>query len=1233
MHPTRILAFSLLSAVCAVAKPVLHLDFEGESTGFETVGKLSFGVGPRPPEFPDFAKKNRAGEFDGSSRLVRKDSGKNSPLDFDNGDAITLEAWVWPGRVGEGNNVYLIGKGRTNNKGFSANNQNYALRLRGQKGEACVSFLFASRPENGKPSEWHRWTSVSGILPGDGWHHVAACYEFGKPESIKGYLDGKSVAGKWDMGSFTKRPPVVDDDELWIGSSLGGSRNSSYAGGLDEVAIHREILSPEVMAKRFRQVEQPKPKYVRADWPKDKVLVEVVEGFSPVRGWPRPDLPPLDSYQQDVFGFFRTTHKYADPGVRVDRPKAFLLRALATLTLPPGEHEWLVRSRWASRLWVNDRLMVSVAQPSKGGGAHHNVPKIPEDWPAYLRLPGPGDAEKRFLLKSEGKPMKVRFEALIGDVKGKQKYRHDLGETCIAVSVSGNPFALLSPDRQVPLTDAGWMSWRREREPFFRDLDAERRREVAAKANPYWEKRHQQAREIVSGKVGPEVPETPDLLPIHNEIDRFIGHGLIQATKRLRKPQETAGDIHFREHVFSLLKERCIKCHGEKEKGELRLDSRKAILTGGESGNPAVVPGDVGKSLLFTLVASRDEDERMPPKGKPLNAGEIKILREWIESGASWPTGKPSDVVIDNGPVSSKELSGANLLPAPLTNDLDFLRRVTLDTVGVFPSLEEIRAFESDQSPGKRNKVIDRLLNDPRWSDNWVGYWQDVLAENPNVLKPKLNNTGPFREWIHESFLDNKPMDRFVTELILMGGSKLGGGPAGFGMATQNDVPMAAKAHVIGSAFLGTNLQCARCHDAPYHPFKQADLFGMAAMLDRKAINVPKTSIVALPTAGARKPLVEVTLKPGEKVTPGWHFSSLASPTATNPYLRNAKDSRERLASIVTSPANERFSEVVANRLWKRFFGIGLVDSVDDWHDKRPSHPELLKYLAREFIKDGYDLKNLARLILNSHAYQRETTAPDTIRSSSEKPLFAGQFRRRLHAEQIVDGLYHATGLPMEVGELNMDRDGGLGPNTFLNLGYPRKAWQYASLSNERDRPSLAFPRVQAVIDTLKQFGWRPSRQEPLTEREEAPHALQPGILSNGILAIWLTRLSTEHGITEECLKERPPEELLEAIFLRLLTRRPSQGESERFLTLLSQGYSKRVIPVANRQPIPWPKKIPAVSWSNHLSPEANLYVLELEQRAREGEPPSNALTSAWRERMEDVLWAVINSPEMLFVP
>ncbi len=1233
MHFVKSVVAALLATAFALAKPALHFDFEGENIGFDIVGDISFERGPRPPEFPDFAKDNRGALFNGGSRLVVKDPGRRSFLDFDNGDAITLEAWVSFGEIGEGDNVYLIGKGRTNNKGFAGNNQNYALRLRGQGGEGCVSFLFFSRTEKGKPGEWHRWTSDSGVLPDDGWSHVAITYEFGKPKSVKGYVEGKPVSGKWDMGGSTQRPPVVDDDELWIGSALGGSRNNSYAGDLDEVTIHREILSPQVIAKRYRRLEQPKPKYARDHWPSDKVSVELVEGFSSARGWPRPDLPPVDSYQQDVFGFFRTVHKYGEPGVRVDRPKTFLLRALSSVTLPPGEHECLVRSRWSSRIWVDDKLMISVPQPAKGGGAHHSVPKIPTDWPDYLRIPGPGDTEKRFLLKSDGNPMKVRFECLVGDVKGNKRYRHDLGETCIAVSVGDRPFELIGPRRKVPLTDAGWMTWRREKEGFFRNLDMNRRREAAKPADSYWEKRHNQAFDFVSRQANKASPKILGFLPGSNSIDSFVGNGLRHATKLLRRPPEEDGAIHFRDSVLPLLQERCFKCHGEKEKGKLRLDSHKAMLKGGESGDPAVVPGDIGKSLLFSLVSSRDEDERMPPKGKPFNAGELKVLREWIESGAAWPSQKRDDIADDEKKVTRKEMAEANLVPTSLTDDLSFLRRVTIDLVGEFPSLAEIGDFEKDQSATKRASVIDRLLADERWADNWVGYWQDVLAENPNILKPKLNNTGPFREWIYEAFLDNKPMDRFVTELVLMGGSKHGGGPSGFGLATQNDVPMAAKAHVLGTAFLGTNLQCARCHDAPYHPFKQADLFGMAAMLERKGISVPKTSIVALSTAGARKPLVEVTLKPGANVKPNWQFSSLAYFGAAEPYLRNDEDSRERLAVLITSPTNARFPQVIANRLWKRFFGFGLVDSPGDWHKVRPSHPELLEYLGREFVLSGYDLKSLARIILNSHAYQRQISPVANNQSTTEKPLFASQTRRRLMAEQIVDGLYHATGLPMEVGELNMDRDGGLGPETFLNLGIPRKAWQYASLSNERDRPSLAFPRVQAVIDTLKQFGWRPSRQDPLTDREEAPHALQPGILSNGILSIWLTRLSSEHGITEECLEERPVEDLLDTVFLRLLTRRPTETERDRFLPLLREGYAERIIPVAERNPTPWPKKIPAVSWSNHLSPEANFFVIEEEKRAREGDPPSNALSPAWRERMEDALWAVINSPEILFIP
>ncbi|MGH7126946.1 MAG: DUF1549 domain-containing protein, partial [Planctomycetaceae bacterium] len=172
-----------------------------------------------------------------------------------------------------------------------------------------------------------------------------------------------------------------------------------------------------------------------------------------------------------------------------------------------------------------------------------------------------------------------------------------------------------------------------------------------------------------------------------------------------------------------------------------------------------------------------------------------------------------------------QRLEHKGIEPAALTDDFAFLRRVTLDTVGVVPTPEEIRRFLADPPEERRRLAIDRLLDDPRWADHWVGYWQDVLAENPGILKPTLNNTGPFRWWISESFRDNKPMDRFATELVMMEGSVLGGGPAGFRMATQNDVPMAEKAHVVANAFLGIDLKCARCHDSPTTPLRQEQLF------------------------------------------------------------------------------------------------------------------------------------------------------------------------------------------------------------------------------------------------------------------------------------------------------------------------------------------------------------------------------------------------------------------------
>jgi uncharacterized protein DUF1553/uncharacterized protein DUF1549 len=626
---------------------------------------------------------------------------------------------------------------------------------------------------------------------------------------------------------------------------------------------------------------------------------------------------------------------------------------------------------------------------------------------------------------------------------------------------------------------------------------------------------------------------------------------------------------------------------------------------------------------VLKRVTSTDEDEVMPPKGERLTHREIDLVTQWIKEGAHWP-----------------EMKAENVTMTPLCDDLTFLRRVTLDVVGVVPSLTEIKAFTADTAPDKRAQVIERLLKDPRWADNWMGYWEDVLAENPNILNPTLNNTGPFRWWIYESLLDDKPMDLFVTELLRMKGGERSGGPAGFGVASQNDVPMAAKGTIVSAAFLGVDMKCARCHDSPTHKSLQRDLFELAAMLKEEPVEVPKTSSVPMDKlhAGGRKPMIQVTLQPGTKVAPKWSFDEFCAADLAAQLAEDSKDPRDCLAALVTAPQNERFAQVMANRLWARLMGRGIVEPVADWEKGVATHPDLLRWLGREFVRSGCSMKHLTRLILNSHAYQRATDP--MLREAS--PLFVSPAPRRLSAEQIVDSLFAATGKPFNVEEVSLDIDGRRDMKNSLDLGKPRRCWMLTSTSNERDRPSLSLPRNQAVCDVLGAFGWRGARQDPLTKRDTDPNALQPAILSNGTMGIWLTRLSDDHGITALALQDQPLDEFLDSLFLKLLTRHPTEEEKARYTSYLQPGYDMRLasdlkseirnlkssIPTsAERRPAKY------VSWSNHLDAEATIVRQEQELAARRGDPPTERLNKEWRQHLEDVLWALLNAPEWVFEP
>jgi len=573
------------------------------------------------------------------------------------------------------------------------------------------------------------------------------------------------------------------------------------------------------------------------------------------------------------------------------------------------------------------------------------------------------------------------------------------------------------------------------------------------------------------------------------------------------------------------------------------------------------------------------------------------------------------------------KLTELGVPPAEPLDDQSFVRRVTLDLLGTIPTPEQIDSFYTDSEPGRRDRYVDRLLDHPGWADHWVAEWQDALAENPNLINPTLNNTGPFRWWLHESFAENKPFDRFATELIRMEGGRLYGGPGGFEMATQNDVPMAAKAHVLGQALLGVDFSCARCHDSPSSDLKQADLFGLAAMLRRGPQEVPLTSSVPPNPDPNHVALVEVTLKPGTKVSPAWTLADVA-PGAPLPadLLRDPSDERERFAAIVTSPHNDRFAKVIVNRVWKRYLGRGLVEPVHNWIAAEPLDPALLDFLAREFVLSGYDLKALARLILTSETYRRTALADPASEAAGLLPV-----RRRMTAEQLVDSMFLACGKRLNTGELAIDADGARELEISLNLGRPLRAWEFTSLSNERDRPSLSLPRAQPFVTTLEAFGWQGARQGSVVARDGDPNVLQPGLLANGVLAKRFTRLSDDSAFTALALTAANPEALAEATVVRILARPATPAERTLYADLLRDGFADRVVP---GEPKPFREYTQTgVSWSNQHDPRATQLQEALAEEVAAGDAPTERLTPDWRERYEDALWSLLNSPEFVFVP
>lgn len=1231
------LFLSVASGLALRAAPVARWDFSEEDvTHLVSVGSIERDVpGPRAPEFPDFDEANTAVRFDGQgAHFTYADPGAGSPLDFTNGDAITLEAWVKAEGFKSGENVYVIGKGRTGAEGFTADNQNWALRLRAVAGQWSVSFLFAT-PKSAeavkRDAHWHRWTSKTGMAPNSGWHHIAVTYRFGEPDSVRGWIDGKAQPGEWDMGGATKDAPIVDDDAVWIGSSMKGSASASFRGSMDAVAIYREVVSDAELKARFRRKGGPllgkAAIAVMPDLgvlPAGRVQMTFNEGMPAHDRWLNEGekLPPeISRWAAADFLLPRLPLRYEAWGIRSGWKGPVLARLAADVTLPPGKHRLVLRARGLTRLWIDGTVVATTKAHHGVSGGHEPMTPLATPPLPGLRAVGFGMQEVwGEITVQPGAKNRVVLESLLGG----KAFRADPGELSVAVETAdGRSFNLLqaagAKSEPIALTDATVTATLATIEHSLAALDDQTRLKAEATQEAFWKNRHELALTWAQSHPAPPVPARTT--PGEQPIDAFLRDKIQRAVAAAAQaPVEQARDFHT--NVLPILKTECFRCHGDKEKGGLKLNSLAAAMKGGKSEAPAVVPGNPAASEMLTRLRSKDEDERMPPNGDGLKPAQIATLETWIKSGAKWP---------------APLVPPAMVAPTPVLGDAAFLRRLYFDTVGVPPTDGDVRAFLADRSADKRAKVIDRLLADERLADQWVSYWQDVLAENPSMLKPSLNNSGPFRWFLHDALRDGKAMDRLVSELILLRGSEREGGSAGFGLAADNDAPFAAKGHIVASAFLGIDLQCARCHDSPYHSTKQRDLYSLAALFERKTVTVPASSTVpaAFFEKKARESLIKVTLKPREPIAPAWPFAAttgVADDASLDALVHEPKDTRERLATLVTAPQNTRFAQVIVNRLWQRLIGVGFVEPVHDWEGHPPSHPELLAWLAHEFVAHGYDARHVMRLIFSSQVYQR-AGAERNRGTAPESRFFAAPEQRRLTAEQVVDGLFAASGQSMDVEELTLDPDARRGADTFVSLGKPCRSWMLASLSNERDRPSLSLPRAQAVADVLEAFGWTASRQSPLNSRESDPNVLQPGVLANSVVSVWVTRAAQDSALAELAVKAANPEALVDSVFLRFYSRFPTAEERLPLARALAAGFAQRLLPAGEVKASPALRSFPVVSWGNHLQPEANSIKVEMEHIAHAGPPPDPRLRPAWRELYEDMVWSLINTREFVWLP
>lgn len=576
-------------------------------------------------------------------------------------------------------------------------------------------------------------------------------------------------------------------------------------------------------------------------------------------------------------------------------------------------------------------------------------------------------------------------------------------------------------------------------------------------------------------------------------------------------------------------------------------------------------------------------------------------------------------------------LASRGVAPNPPSTDEQFLRRIYIDAVGRIPTAGEAAAFLDDRSPDKRARLIDRLVYSRGYSQQMYNWMADLLR-----VKDKFGRGVPsftFEDWLKSRLEANAPWDALVREMLTARGSLLENGAAGY-LIQDAEMPLDRVSYLM-TTFLGSNMACAQCHDHPLADWKQRQFYEIAGFLgatestNRDVVrtiariakeneSLPKVQVRLLGelNAAALSDVAKMRLtlpanyryddaKPGSAVKPtfiSWDDDDRS--LAIYKLESGANDSlRDRFARWLTSPENPRFATNIANRIWKKNFGLAVQEPVGDIDDLGGgSSPELLAHLTAIMRQAHFDLREFQRVLYNSKAYQRAASAyPDLEKGPY---AFPGPLIRRLSAEQAWDSLVTQA-------------IGGRADNILLRRG--------------EDLEVLALPKGKITLETIE-AALKASRQ--MADRKSGEAKKGSGGSNFGLSGGYQgERPDNRFGLLLARASELP-QPAAESHFLRLF----GQGDRQLPDSSTSDGSIPQVLMLMNGavgQVMADTRSFAVMAAASQRSPQAqvtSLYLSTLSRRPTPAELAAATQAMAKGATLGDVAWALANTREFLFI-